>query len=628
MTSSSYPPISDYALIGDCASAALISRDGSLDWLCWPRFDSPSIFGALLDRECGGFFRIAPRAPYEVSRRYVGHTNVLETTFRTDGGTLCLTDLMPVADAPAYDSELWPDHEVLRRMTCTEGAVEVEIVCDPRFHYGRIQPRLEPRGQLGYFFNCRSDVLVVRSDVPPALSADGGVLSATVTLEAGAHRHVSLSYDQGEPAVLPLLGEHAERRITRSLDYWTEWAEHCHYDGPYRAAVVRSALTLKLMTFAASGAVVAAPTTSLPEVPGGAKNWDYRYCWPRDAAFTLHVLFELGYSLEGEAFFGWLLHATRRTFPTIKVLYDVYGTSHLPEKTLDHLEGYRGARPVRIGNEAAEQFQLDVYGELVSAFFEFADHHRRLARPQRHMLRELGDTLCTLWKEPDNGIWELRRSRQHHTFSKAMCWVALDRLRQLHERDFIEASDHWPAVQEEIRRAIETRGFNEALGSYVSTFDGERLDASLLLLSVYGYADPKGERMQGTYARLAERLGRDGLFYRFAGADGGWPREGTFGICSFWAVEHLVRAGQVEQARRQFEDVLSYANDVGLFAEMIEAETGDARGNFPQAFTHVGLINAALALSAAAGERPSHPLDRDLEDARTHAAPAETPVRP
>ncbi|MEF8795864.1 MAG: glycoside hydrolase family 15 protein [Salinivenus sp.] len=601
-TASAYAPIEDYALIGDCASAALVGRNGSIDWLCWPRFDSPSIFARLLDAGDGGHFQVRPVADFSVERRYLPDTNVLETTFTTERGVLRLTDLMPVAERAAYRRELWPEHEILRRVECVAGTVEVDVYCDPRLDYARIDPALDDRGPHGVFYNHEGAVLIVRSELPLVLARGRGALHGQVLLREGDRHFLSLTYDEGEPAVLPLLGEHAETKIERSVAFWRGWASRCEYDGPYRDAVVRSALTLKLMTFAPSGAIVAAPTTSLPEAIGGTRNWDYRYCWLRDAALTLRALYELGYEEEGRAFFSWLLHATRLTAPSLSVLYDVYGNDHVEERTLDHLEGYRGSSPVRIGNGAHDQLQLDTYGELISAAYEFVRREQRLDSWHARLLRTLGNEVCERWREPDEGIWEVRSGRHHHTFSKAMCWVALERLVRLHEADYLSVpADRYRETARTIRTAVEERGYNDEMESYVATFDGDRLDASLLLLPMYGYVEASAPRMRSTFAHIHDELGRDGLLFRYPhGTDDGFAsREGAFGICSFWDEELFARLGRVEEARANLDRTLSYANDLGLFAEEIDPDTGAFLGNFPQAFTHVGLINAALALETA-----------------------------
>jgi GH15 family glucan-1,4-alpha-glucosidase len=614
---SSPSTIGDYAIIGDCRAAALISRSGSLDWLCLPRFDAPSIFAALLDRRRGGCLAVRPTAPFTTVRRYRDDTNVLETTFTTDQGRVRLLDLMPVASEADKQHELWPEHEVLRAIECLEGEVEVEVVCDPRPHYGEVVPRLTDRGPLGYCYVHGGEALMVRSDIPLRLSANQPGLCSRTRLRQGQRCYVSLIYVHGEPAVLPVSGGEAERKIAQTLRWWRAWASCCRYTGPYRAAVVRSALTLKLMTYAPSGAVVAAPTTSLPERIGGIRNWDYRYCWLRDASLTFQALMDLGYGQEAEAFLAWMLHATRLTWPELQVLYDVHGETRLRERALPHLEGYAGSRPVRVGNDAANQLQLDTYGEVVDAVFAFVQRGGRLDRATARMLVGLGKTVCRRWREPDEGIWEIRGGRRHHTYSKAMCWVALDRLTKLHEAGHLRAPvQRFAQAREAIRETIEARGYNERLDSYVSVFDGDEVDACLLLLARYGYVEPTSPRMLATCARVHERLGKNGLLYRYRMANDGLPPgEGAFGIASFWAVDCRCRQGAVDAAAAAFEHLCTLANDVGLFAEELDPETGAPLGNFPQAFTHVGLIDAALTLEEFTGQgvrRPSQTRVPDL----------------
>jgi GH15 family glucan-1,4-alpha-glucosidase len=619
--SASYPPIDDYALIGDCRSAGLVSRDGSLDWLCFPRFDSPSVFAALLDTREGGRFRIRPVGEYSSERRYLPDTNVLETVFRTPTGACVLRDLMSVSSEEDKRAHLTPEHEVLREIEGLEGEVEVEILYDPRPDYGRVRPVLERQWDRGLRCEVGAAVLTLRSELALEPKGDGRGASGMVRLKAGECKYLSLTYSREAPAVVPLLGEAARGRIERTARWWQEWANRCTYEGPYRGAVVRSALALKLMTYAPSGALVAAPTTSLPEAIGGVRNWDYRYCWLRDASFTLRALFALGYREEAEAFDGWVLHATRLTWPELHVLYDIFGEAKLPERELGHLEGYAGSRPVRIGNDAQDQLQLDVYGEVIDAAAQFVDRGGRFDRDTNRMLDGLGRTVCERWREPDEGIWEGRSGRFHNTHSKVLCWVALDRLIKMHEAGHLEGSvELFRADRDEIHKEIEAHGYNERIGSYTRTFDGDEMDASLLTLAMYGYIEGTNPRMRSTCARIHQKLARDGLVYRYEAStdDGLPPGEGAFGICSFWAVECVARGGNVEGATRTFEQLLAYANDVGLFAEEIDPDTGVALGNFPQAFTHIGLINAALTLGECqagnapeSSERPSNDMPKE-----------------
>jgi GH15 family glucan-1,4-alpha-glucosidase len=426
---------------------------------------------------------------------------------------------------------------------------------------------------------------------------DGTALVGRIYVKAGERLCFSLAYAKGDIGVIPRMGEHAQKRLHSTLEWWKRWTVRCTYRGPYREAVHRSAITLKLLTFALSGAVVAAPTASLPEAIGAGRNWDYRYCWLRDAALTMRAFTGLGYREEAAAFLQWLLHATRLTWPKLEIMYDVYGGTNLKEQELGHLSGFRSSRPVRIGNGAYGQLQLDVYGEVVAAAYYFISSGGRLQADEAKLLAGFGRTVCKLWREPDQGIWEIRGPQRQYTSSKIMCWVALDSLIKLHEQGSVEIeADRFRRERDAIAQMIETRGYNDVLGSYVSELDGDQLDAALLLMSCLGYKDPAHPRMRFTFDRIQQRLGCEGLLYRYEeGYDGIEASEGAFGICSFWAVENLARRGELVAAGEAFERVLSFANDLGLFAEEIDVETGAALGNFPQAFTHVGLINAALA---------------------------------
>lgn len=595
-----YPPIGDYALIGDCRSAGLVSRDGSLDWLCLPRYDSASIFAALLDADRGGRFRIRPTGEFQTSRRYVPDTNILETTFQAQNGAFILRDLMTVGSTEENSASLTPDHQILREIEGMSGEVDIEVLYEPRPAYARSLPVIKARGALGLWCRSRSGVLVLASDLPMHVDRDGRTARGLGRIRAGERKYCSLTHEEESPALIPPLGAVARAKIERSSRWWQRWAARCGYQGPYRSAVVRSALALKLMTYAPSGAVIAAPTTSLPEQLGGVRNWDYRYCWLRDASFTLRALLSLGYGEEAAAFLGWMLHATRLTWPELQVVYDVFGEAKLPEKVLPHLEGYGRSGPVRIGNDAHAQLQLDVYGEVVDAATRFAAQGGDLDRDSGRMLIGLGRTVCKRWRDPDDGIWEARSGCLHHTHSKVLCWVALDRLVRMHESGQLSVPvDQFRTHRDLIRSEIEARGYDEELQSYTSVFGGDDVDASLLTLPLYGYVEAGHPRMRSTYTRIVETLAEGGLIYRYGVGtnDGLPPGEGAFGICSFWAVECLARAGEMDAAVRAFEHLCSYANDVGLLGEEIDPKTGVLLGNFPQAFTHVGLINAALTLA-------------------------------
>lgn len=591
------PAIEDYGVIGDCRSAALVSRSGSIDWLCLPDFSSPSLFAAMLDPEAGGRFAIRPVGPFETTRQYVGETPVLETLFATRSGTARLTDAMILGES----GDLQPAREVLRIIEGLDGEVPFELLFDPRPDYGRTRVAVRKQGNCALTCSSGNEHLLLRSDVPLDVAPGGADGAARFAIHAGERLCFSLSYVNRDIAVILPMGDLAAQRMHRTLDWWRDWAGGCTYHGPYRDAVIRSAVTLKLMTFALSGAVVAAPTSSLPEAIGGERNWDYRYCWLRDAALTMRAFLGLGLIEEAGAFLRWLLHATALTQPALNIMYDIYGRTNLTEEELDHLRGYRESRPVRVGNGAYDQVQLDVYGGVISAAADYSMAGGALQRDQLDLLAGFGRTICKQWREPDHGIWELRGEKQHYTFSKLMCWLGLECLLRLSGSQPLKIDRR--AVERErdaIRETIEARGYCDQPGSYVGVLDGEWLDSSLLLMASLGYADAGDPRMRSTLDAVMERLGRNGLIYRYEhGIDGFASREGAFGICSFWAVENLAMRGELDRADGLFRRLLGHANDVGLFSEEIDPDTGALLGNFPQAFTHVGLINSALALAKA-----------------------------
>ncbi|HUO15658.1 MAG TPA: glycoside hydrolase family 15 protein [Verrucomicrobiae bacterium] len=590
------PKIDDYGIIGDCRSAALISKYGSIDWLCWPRFDSPSIFAALLDRQKGGHWSIRPEQSFDVKRAYIPSSNVLQTEFACASGIAMLTDLMPAFSEEYKRGTLCPDHELIRLVQCTAGQVEIKLDFYPRADYGRSPVNFRSMGQLGLRADVGKGAYWLRSTV--ALRPADDRASALFTLKKGDTAQFCLTYSEQSPSVLPALGETVRDAIERSVAWWQEWSAQSNYHGPYRDAVTRSALTLKLLAYAPSGAIVAAPTTSLPERIGDGLNWDYRYCWLRDASLTIRALLGLGYHPEAESFLTWLLHATRLTQPELRVLYNLYGRIHgSDEREVKYLDGYFDSRPVRVGNGARHQLQLDVYGEVVEATAQYAEALGGFDKLTQRVLIGFGKYVAKNWDQPDEGIWEPRSGRRNNTHSRLMCWTTLDRLLALSEKNRLEGvpREWFARERDRIRQQIESRAWNQELESYVSTLDGDSFDATLLRLAWYGFEHADSDRMKRTYEKVKYELGAGHyLLYRYRRE----PREGAFGVCGFWGVEHLALSeSSLGQAHEAFQQLLSYQNDLGLYAEEIHPDTGHPLGNFPQAFTHIGLISAALTLA-------------------------------
>jgi len=588
--------IQDYAIIGNARSAALISNRGSLDWLCWPRFDSPSIFGAIVDRKIGGYWSIRSAQDSQTNRRYVDNTNVLETTFSTDSGKIVLTDFMPVTSEEEKKRRLWPEHELIRHIQCAAGEMELIAEFNPRLDYGRVTPKIRNTGKFGWKIDIGTIVFTLRSDVELAPNSEGG-LTARLKLEAGNAIAFSFTLSAEAPAVVPPLAPLVAEKLDLTIDWWQRWAGQTNYRGAYESQVTRSALVLKLLSYAPSGAIIAAPTTSLPERIGGDLNWDYRFAWLRDASFTVHALFGLGYKDDAEAFVDWLLHATRLTRPELRIIYDVFGECPPDERELLNLSGYADSRPVRLGNAAIKQLQLDVYGEVVEAVAHFTGENEKPDRDMQIMLRQFGEYVCEHWQEPDNGIWEERGPRRRYTHSLLMCWVALDRLLEMHARGQLHgiAVKKCEAERQRIREEIENFAWNSKVAAYTQACGSQVMDATALLLSYHRFAEASSQRMLQTHQRIRERLvPRRGLVHRNEQSKD--RQEGAFAACSFWEVNFLARSGNLSEARETFEAVLAYANDLGLFAEEIDPLTDDARGNFPQGLTHLGMINAALSL--------------------------------
>jgi GH15 family glucan-1,4-alpha-glucosidase len=590
-----YPPISDYALLSDCHSAALVSRDGSIDWCCFDRFDARPVFSRILDWSRGGHFRIRPKCACDVERRYMPGTNVVETRFAAETGILVLTDCLAVHER-AHRDAVDPYRQLIRTATCTEGEVEVQVDFEPRFDYGLTTPRLRVLDDRMAVLVGGADALVLQSDLG---------IAGSHPLRAGERAHAVLTYARPHQLRPQQLSPgRIARRVAATLRFWREWSGRCTYEGPYREQVLRSALVLKGLTNAPTGALVAAPTTSLPEEIGGRRNWDYRYTWLRDSAFILYALNTLGYTDEARAFIRWLERTVAGRADHLQVLYGVGGERMLPEIELHELDGYRGSRPVRIGNAAARQFQLDIYGDVVDTIWLYHRYGGRIGREGWEQLVELIDRVEERWTEPDEGIWEVRGEPQHFVYSKVMAWVAVDRAIRLARRLAMPCPlERWEALRRTIRERIEGEGVDPESGAFVQAFGGTAVDASALLIPEVGFVPRHDPRVRATVDRIERELCRDGFVYRYLDTDDGLPGgEGAFLICSFWLVDNLVFSGRRARACDLFERLISHANDVGLLAEQFDPVAGEQLGNFPQAFSHMGLINSAIQLGRPDGE--------------------------
>lgn len=597
--------IADYGMIGNCRAAALVSRKGSIDWCCLPEFDSPSIFAALLDTAKGGCFSIRPSESFASAQKYVTETNVLETSFSTTYGKVSLTDAFTALTEEEKKGSLFPDHEILRIVAGVSGTVKMKVKFAPKPYYGREYPKLEDDKKLGVRFSWKENIYILGSTLPPGgikLSKVQDRAYAEFDVRAGERIFFSLTCSGQAPAVLAELKTTAEHRMARTITYWRNWVGQCKYSGLYAEEVRRSALALKLLTHAPSGAIIAAPTTSLPETPGKSRNWDYRYCWLRDASFTTRILVKLGFEAETHAYMNWILHATQLTRPELQVVYAVFGHAYLKEKTLDALSGYRESRPVRVGNGADQQFQLDVYGEVLDAVYAYCPLVKEFDRNSRKFIAGLGEVICKRWREPDNGIWEIRSSCIRHTHSLVMAWVGLDRLIKIFEKyQWKEPGlKTFKETGAAIRDEIEKCGYNKSLGAYTRELNGHSLDASLLVLSLVGYCDPESTRMISTTDRIYAGLSKNNFIYRYRGIDDGLEgEEGSFGICNFWLAENLAKTGRFEKAVEVFETIVRQASPAGLLSEEVDPESGELLGNYPQGFTHIGLINAAISINEA-----------------------------
>jgi GH15 family glucan-1,4-alpha-glucosidase len=600
-----YLPIEDHGLIGNMHTAALVGRNGAIDWLCWPHFDSPTIFASILDDDQGGVFQIEP-VREDVTRRqaYWPDTNVLITRFLSAEGVAEIIDYMPVGvhrDEPGF-------HHLVRRVEVIRGEMPMRMTCAPAFDYARADHETSLTEEGAVF---RSSDMAFGLGTTVDLDRTARGVTATFTLSHGDRACFILHpvAEQGS-APRPRSLDHEEALLSQTLDYWHRWISQCTYAGRWREEIYRSALTLKLLTFEPSGAIVAAPTAGLPEAIGGVRNWDYRYTWLRDAAFTIYAFLRIGFTDEAAAFLEWIeQRCHERENGELQIVYGVDGQHDLTETTLDHLDGYRGSAPVRIGNAAANQLQLDIYGELMDAVYLCNKYSAPISYDFWTHLHGIVEWVCENWDRKDEGIWEVRGEQQHFVYSKLMCWVAIDRgLRLADKRSFPADRSRWEHYRDTIYRDVMQHGWNEARGAFVQHYDSDALDASNLIMPLVFFMAPSDPRMIRTLDATLKTpeeggLVSDSLVYRYdtEKVDDGLPgNEGTFNMCTFWMVEALTRAGRtdperLDRARLMFEKMLGYANHLGLYAEET-GPCGEALGNFPQAFTHLSLISAAYNL--------------------------------
>ncbi|WP_433651440.1 glycoside hydrolase family 15 protein [Micromonospora zamorensis] len=600
----SYPAIEDHGLIGDLQTAALVTCDGTVDWFCAPRFDSPSIFAGLLDKEKGGYFQIAPHdTRYVTKQLYLPGTPILITRFISADGVAEVMDFMPVTGERATDA-----HRLVRIVNMVRGSMRFRVECRPRFDYAREEHQLE-RHRNGYVFRSRSATMTFNPVDPVRrllaehgdVRLEGGDLIAYGTLNEGDTGGVVLETAGTEPRIFS--PEEVQGMFEWTRDYWRRWLERSSYTGRWREMVERSAITLKLMTYAPTGAMIAAPTAALPELVGGTRNWDYRYTWVRDTSFSVHALLGLGFTEEVSRYMNWLDERIREAGEhqdPLKIMYRVDGSSDLHEEVLDHLEGYRGSRPVRIGNGAADQIQLDIHGEALYAMHLADEQGIRVSHQVWKSTVRLVDWLCHNWDQPDAGIWESRHHPRNYTFGRVMSWVALDRAIRLATRTGRPGDmSCWTEQRNRIYDQVMARGYNRERGTFVQAYDESVLDAALLAMPSVGFVTPSDPLWQSTLHAIERELVSDSLVHRYDpvhSPDGLPGHEGTFNMCTFWYVEALARSGRLDDARLTFEKMFTFSNHLGLYAEEI-ASTGEQIGNYPQAFSHLSLINSALTLN-------------------------------
>jgi GH15 family glucan-1,4-alpha-glucosidase len=580
--------IGDYALIGDCETAALVGREGSIDWLCWPNFASPSCFSSLLGDEENGYWRIAPAIKAKVTRRYRDHTLILETAFENREGSATLVDFMPIRGRHSH---------VVRMATGVRGQLTMRMNLVMRFDYGRAIPWVMDLGDGSARLISGPNLAVLRSNA--RLHFKNGDISAEFALREGQLTFFVLAYGESYQALPPRIDH--EKALHDTEAFWKAWIQHQQIASDYANAIRRSLITLKALTYRPTGGMVAAPTTSLPEQIGGPRNWDYRYCWLRDATFTLLALMNAGFYDEARAWREWLLRAAAGSPRQLQIMYGIRGERHLLEWEVDWLDGYQNSKPVRVGNAASKQLQLDVYGEVADALLHA---HLGGMRPQQEdldLLSQLTEHLCGIWQQPDRGIWEVRGEAKQFTYSKVMAWVAFDRSIKHAELFGLPAHvEKWRQIREQIHKEVCQEGWNAQLQSFTQYYGSRELDASLLLLPIVGFLAPSDPRVASTVDAIQKHLMRDGLLLRYdtgCGVDAMPPGEGAFLACTFWLVNVLSLLGRRQEAKKKYEELLKLRNDVGLLAEEYDIKLQRQAGNFPQALSHIALVNAGLELA-------------------------------
>lgn len=599
-----YESFEHYGIIGNMETLALVSKHGSIDWMCLPHLESKSVFASLLDKKRGGFFSLSPRVAYSSYQEYEGHTNILKTNFVSSSGSGQIIDFMP----PFKKSKYWHKQQILfRRVRCNKGYMPFQLVFQPRFNYAKQIPRIT-KTDSGLVANFQEEHLYL--DAKLSFNINGGSVTSNFTLSANEEIWIIMQYG----ARSYFSQREMERYYKETLSFWESWRHQCNksqcaFNGPWHDLVIRSGLVLKLLTHGETGAIAAAATTSLPEVIGGIRNWDYRFNWIRDSVFTVQSLYNLGNKKEAKQLFNWYKKIYKGVrISDIQILYGMHEEKVVGEQKLRHLSGYRNSKPVRIGNSAASQLQLDVYGEILNMAFETSRYGESLSKNDWKLLTKITNYVCKVWNTKDYSIWEIRGSKKHFVYSKLMCWVTIDRaLRIAEKKQFKSPVQKWQRVRDEIRKSILKNGYNKKLNSFVRSYNSKDLDASNLLISIAGFLPFEDPKVKGTIEATLKHLTKNGFVFRYLTKDGLPGKEGAFILCTFWLIDCLALSGQIKKAEKMFVNLLKYISPLGLFSEEIDPVKKTMLGNFPQAFSHVGLINTALYIGLAKGRQVPGP---------------------